>query len=99
MVSTSFPFPLLSEIGSEVPVAGRSNTPGLLAVVDEPPSCQAGIEGRAIGATGFGDDDMPAGRLSSKVFKDFTSCCNSLRDCVWCSLFLSTIYRTPSPMQ
>lgn len=95
MLSTSFPLPLPSGTGIEIPVAGvaLAMTPGLLLLL-VPLSCQAGIEGRAIGGKGLGDEGMPVGRLSNKAFKDFTSCCNSLRDCVWCSLFLSTIYRT-----
>lgn len=65
--------------------------PGVVLGVVEPASCHAGIDGRAVRGKGLGDVGTPVGRLSNNAFSDFISCCSSLRDCVWCSLFLSII--------
>ena len=56
-------------------------------------NCHAGIEGLP-NREGRGDAgvlDTAGPRLRSKVFRDLSSCCNSLRDWFWESLFFSII--------
>lgn len=54
-------------------------------------NCHEGIEG--LPGVGKGDGGKVVGpRLSKRALRDFNSCCNSARDCVWLSLFFSIIW-------
>lgn len=100
--SRSLPFPLGVASVDENMLEGRAAEgegalgedaePGLLEPF-ELASCQAGIDGRPTIVEGEGALGMVGPLLSSNAFRDLSSCCSSVRDCVCISLFFSIIYQ------
>ena len=81
--STSFPLPF--RFGE------RTGAGGVDDRLSPAANCQAGIDG-LVGKLGIdGDEGVTDPRLNRRAFNDFSSCCNSPRDCDWASLFFSII--------